>query len=149
MKRFVTVAMLATLAFASIGQSNDFVDQLLGSKAVTYGQVAYLILVSSGNIGEDVDTERAFEFLRALDWTPPNAAFDRPIRLDQYALLLSRAFGLGGNLEQSIFPTAHGAYHSLSSIQVIQGKSDPGMPVSGIQAIQMIGRVSDLVGMSQ
>lgn len=139
----------AVTLIGAFGQSNEFVDSLLDSKAITFGQVSYLVLVSSDNIGEDADVGRAFELLQNMGWAPGRAKVDTIVRLDEYALILSRAFGIKGSLMESLFPSPHYAYHSLTSLQVIQGKSDPAMDVSGVQAIQMLGRVFDVLGLNK
>jgi len=149
MKRIVIVAILVLAALAVYGQSNEFVDGLIGSKSVTFGQVSYLVLVSSDNISEDADSARAFELLSNMGWAPARAKVDTPIRLDEYALILSKAFGLKGSIMMGILPSPHSAYHNLAALQVIQGRTDPGMEVSGIQAVQMLGRVFDVLGLNK
>lgn len=148
-KRLAIVVIVSATAMAAFGQSNEFLDSLVQSKAVTFGQVSYLVLVSSDNIGEDTDVGRAFEFLQHVGWAPRRAKVDATIRLDEYALILSRAFDIRGSLMARLFPSPHYAYHSLASLEVIQGKSDPSMSVSGVQAIQMLGRVFDVLGLNK
>ena len=138
------------LAAKSLGaQSNEFVDELLSKPSATFGQVSYLVLVASDNIGEDADAARAFELLQNMRWAPRRATIDKPIRLDEYAFLLMRAFGLKGGIMESLAPSPRYAYRELSYLQVIQGRSDPAMPVSGPAAIQMLGRIFDVMGLNK
>jgi hypothetical protein len=148
--RVLGIVLAGILASAAASaQSNQFVDALLPKPAATFGQVSYLVLVASDNIGEDADEARAFDLLENLNWAPKGAAIDKPVRLDEYALLLVRAFGLKGGIMQTIAPSPRYAYRELTYLQVIQGRSDPGMSVSGTAAIQMLGRIFDVLGLNK
>ena len=149
MKRATLFGALLLLSCVVFGQSNEFVDNLLSKDAVSFGQISYLVLVASDNIGEDADEARAFELLENMGWAPRGAAVSQTIRLDQYSLILMRAFGLKGGIMQGLLPSPRYAYRELTSIQVIQGRSDPGQKVSGLQAVQMLGRVFDVMGLNK
>ena len=149
MKRCFVIAGLLFLALSAWGQSNEFVDNLLSKEAVNFGQVSYLVLVASDNIGEDADEVRAFELLGNMHWAPSGAKAGDSIRLDQYSLILMRAFGLKGGIMQALLPSPRYAYRELTSIQVIQGRSDPGQKVSGLMAVSMLGRVFDVMGLNK
>lgn len=135
--------MSATFIFA---QTNEFVDGLLAEKETTYGQVSYLVLAASENLNEDSDTSRAFAQLDALGWAPWGASADKKVTLAAYASILMRAFGLRGGIMYSLFPGPRYAYREMVARQVIQGRSDPSLPVDGPAAIRMLGRVFDIIG---
>lgn len=150
MRRPLFLAVFALLAaLAAHAQSNVFMDSLLASDGISFGQASYLVLVASDNIGEDADEARAFELLDSLGWAPDGVAKDKPIALGEYSFILMKAFGLQGGLMYSLFPGPRYAYRELSAKVVIQGRSDPGMAVSGAQAVRMLGRVFDVKGVSQ
>lgn len=150
MKRTLLVSffflMLGVYAYS---QSNDFLDGLLETDNINYGQAAYLVLVASDNLGEDADVNRAFELLGSFGWTAETINLESNIRLKDYSYLLMRAFGLQGGLMYTIFPSPRYAYRQLVSSLVIQGRSDPGNFVSGEMAIRMLGRIFDVKGINQ
>jgi len=140
---FIVGLFAATGLFA---QSNEFVDNLLSNPAVSLGQVSYLVLVASDNLGEDADEVRAFELLGNLGWVPSGMELSDTVDLRTYAFMLMRAFGLKGGIMYRFFPGPRYAYRELASLQVIQGKSDPSDPVDGATAVRMLGRVFDVLG---
>jgi hypothetical protein len=151
-KCFMVLAFAAFLAAAAASagaQSNEFVDGLLAKPEASFGQVSYLVLVASDNIGEDADEARAFDLLQNLKWAPAGAAVNSPVRLDEYALILMRAFGMKGGIMQRVAPSPRYAYRELAYLQVIQGRSDPAQRVSGTAAVQMLGRVFDVMGLNK
>lgn len=150
MKRFITVTGFLLLGLmGAAGQSNEFVDGLLASDAVTVGQAAYLVLVASDNLGGDADEARAFELLDSFGWAPEGATVDSPMLMKDYSFLLMKAFGLKGGFMYGLFPSRRYAYRQLKSSLVIQGRSDPDMTVVGNIAIRMLGRVFDVKGISE
>ncbi len=150
MKRCITVTGFLLLGLiGAAGQSNEFVDGLLGSDAVTVGQAAYLVLVASDNLGGDADEARAFELLDSFGWAPEGAAVDSAMLMKDYSLLLMKAFGLEGGFMYRLFPSPRYAYRQLKSSLVIQGRSDPDMKVPGGFAMRMLGRVFDVKGISE
>jgi hypothetical protein len=144
----LSVLLIVGLCAATglFAQSNEFVDNLLSNPSVSLGQVSYLVLVASDNLGEDADEVRAFELLGNLGWAPPGMEPSDPVNLRTYAFMLMRAFGLKGGYMYRLFPGPRYAYRELASLQVIQGKSDPLDPVEGATAVRMLGRVFDVLG---
>ncbi|MEI6875639.1 MAG: hypothetical protein WCL50_11005, partial [Spirochaetota bacterium] len=139
MKRIMPLLLFALLtSIAAVAQSSEFVDSLLGKKAITVGQTAYLVLVASGNISEDADEARAFELLQNMGWAPAGSAVDKPIELSTYCYVLMRAFDIKGGIMYTLFPSPRYAYRELSSMEVIQGKNDPASPVDGNTAITVL-----------
>lgn len=149
MRRLALVIFLLAAAASAYAQSNAFIDRVLAGKGLTGGEAAYLALVASGNIGDDADEARSFELLGQLKWVPGDLSKDRPITHAEYAYILMRAFGIKGGLLYSLFPSPRYAYRELCYLVVIQGATDPAMPVSGSEAMRIIGRVFDVKGVKQ
>jgi hypothetical protein len=141
--------LLGLSAAGAAAQSNEFMDSLLASGAVTAGQASYLALVASDKLGEDADQARAFEKLQSLGWAPKAAKADDPIRLSSYAFILMRAFALKGGVMYSLFPGPRYAYRELSSRRLIQGRSDPAETVDGVAAVRILNRVLDAAGIKE
>ncbi len=149
MKRAIVLFLAVVLSGAVFAQSNVFVDELLASPAVNVGQVAFLVLVASDNLGEDADATRAFELLENLGWAPKGKTADSTIKISEYSLMLMKAFGIKGGVLFTFFPNPRYAYREMVSKVVIQSKSDPDMPIDGTTAIRMLGRIFDIKGVSQ
>jgi len=150
MKRHLLfIALLLGFAVAEIAQSNEFMDGLLDSKAVTVGQASYLVLVAADKLGEESDTSGAFARLQELGWAPKAAGADDPVNYSSYSYILMKAFGLRGGIMYSLFPSPRYAYRELASRQMIQGRSDPAGKVDGSAALRVLGRVLDAEGRSK
>lgn len=149
MKRVMLVSIFIMIGIYAYSQSNEFVDRLLETDSVNYGQAAYLVLVASDNLGEDADEARAFELLQNFGWAADSLTAGQVIDLKGYSFLLMQAFGLPGGLMYMLFPSPRYAYRQLVSSLVIQGRSDPAKLVSGEQAIRMLGRIFDVKGIAQ
>jgi hypothetical protein len=147
MRRFLFAALLAGAALLPAwAQSNGFIDSVIGSKAINASEAAYLILVASENLGDDDDAARAFAMLEQLKWVPDGLKADSPINFGQFCYMLMRAFGIKGGLWYQLFPGPRYAYRELRYQVVVQGATDPMMPVSGAAAMRLIGRVFDVKG---
>jgi len=129
-------------------QSNEFIDQVIVTPSLRADEAAYLVLTASDNLSDDADPQRSFEFLQELGWAPGLAA-DTRITYGQFASVLMNAFGIPGTLLYQLFPTPRYAYRDLCQLVVIQGATDPDMPVSGAAALRMIGRVFDVQGVEE
>jgi len=130
-------------------QSNGFVDQVITRASIRADEAAYLILAASDNLSDDTDAARSFEFLQELGWAPGGLTADSRITYSQFASVLMHAFGISGTILYQWFPTPHYAYRELCQLVVIQGATDPDMPVSGAAALRMIGRVFDVQGVQE
>ena len=150
LRRTLAVAAMALgMGLAAAAQSNEFMDRLLGAKAASFGQAAYLVLAAADKIGADADETAAFAALQSMKLAPKGATATAPVRLDQFAYILVRAFGIKGGIMERLAPSPRYAYRELAYEQVIQGDSDPAMRVSGLLAVQMLGRVMDASGAAQ
>jgi len=149
MKRLLVICMTLFISSVAFAQSNSFIDNVLAGSGINAGQAAYLVLVASDNISDDADEARAFELLTQLKWVPEGLTVDRKITHAEYSYILMRAFGVKGGIFYSMFPSTRYAYRELKHLVVIQGSTDPDMPVSGPEAMRMIGRIFDVKGVKQ
>lgn len=147
----VTLVLFFSILFslAAFSQSNEFVDKLINSKAISLGQAAYLVLVASDNLADDSDEIRAFDLLVQQGMVSSSDNSERSISMAEYAFILAKSFGVKGGIMFTFFPSPRYAYRELVARLVIQGKSDPMMTVSGERAIRMLGRVFDIKGVSE
>lgn len=150
MKKVILVLFFSILlSLGAFSQSNEFVDKLINSKAISLGQAAYLVLVASDNLSDDSDELRAFDLLVQQGMVSSSDNSERSISMAEYAFILSKSFGIKGGIMFTLLPSPRYAYRELVARLIIQGKSDPMMTVSGERAIRMLGRVFDVKGVSE
>jgi hypothetical protein len=123
-------------------------DALLDSGEISYGQAARFILeaaeVYSGQ-GEAA-AEQAFALAAERGWLPKNVQPGTPARLEGVCLLVMGSFDLKGGLMYTLFQTPHYAYREMVYQKLIQGRTDPALPLSGERLLRIIGRTLDHTG---
>ncbi|MCL2067724.1 MAG: hypothetical protein FWG99_09705 [Treponema sp.] len=120
------------------------IEALLETRAVTYAQAARFLLDASEAASIE-DPVWAFRFAEERNWLPKNVQPGDAARLDGVSLLLMKSFGLKGGLMYSLTGTAHFAYRELVYQDIIQGRVDPGMTVTGDTLLFITGRTLSLL----
>jgi hypothetical protein len=95
--------------------------------------------LSSSFEGSGVDA--AFNFAAQQQWMPQKAAPQDKASLEGISLLVMRAFGIKGGLFFSLLKNPHYAYREMVYQDIIQGRSDPQMHVSGDLLLFLVNRV--------
>jgi hypothetical protein len=121
-------------------QTADEIATLLQNQAVSYQQASSLVL-EAANVKTPPQREAAFRHAALNRWVPPKASPSDTIRLNQASLLIMRAFDIKGGLLYSIFKSPHYAYRELVYKDIIQGRSDPRMKVSGELLLFLVNRI--------
>ena len=144
-------------------QTAQAIEDLLDAQAVNVQQVAWLVLEAaniaySANIpfSEDISEsedilsqeeafilsqEEAFGYAVEQRWLPIDAEPTGRARFDQVSLLVMRAFDIRGGIFYRLFGSPHYAYRELVYRNVILGRADPGMAVSGYELLYIVNRV--------
>ena len=146
-KRMIQALCIALFAIcsnnAAFAQSIfNNVEDLLNVPALSYAQAARFVLeaAEASASKEAVASGDAFRYAREQGWLPKKAAPDAPARLDGVSLLIMRAFDFKGGLFYTAAGNAHYAYRELVHKGIIQGRTDPAMPVSGSLLLFMVSR---------
>jgi outer membrane protein OmpA-like peptidoglycan-associated protein len=142
-KRFVfviTLALAGVLALPISAQTAQKVEDLLNQPAISWSAAARFALEAAEKATLD-NPDEAFQFAASRNWLPKNSVASGNARLNGVALLLINAFDLSGGLLYSLVKNPHYAYRELVYKEVIQGKADPEMTVSGQQFLFMINRI--------
>ena len=123
-------------------QTADRIERLLEQETVSYQEAALLVLEASGHLdpANNTKAEDAFNFVRERRWLPANTKADKEVNTKGLSLLIVRAFGIKGGLFYSIFKNQHYAYRTLVYYNIIQGRADPLMYVSGEFLLFMVNR---------
>jgi len=147
MKKFFCIFICCTVFTPLLpSQTAEKIENLLNVHSVSYEEAALFILEAAdahATYGSSVisDPAEAFRFAAEQKWLPKKISGGGSARLDAVSLLLMRSFGVKGGLFYSLFKNPHYAYRELVYMEVIQGKADPAMNVSGEALLFMVNRI--------
>jgi len=127
-------------AFLTAQSTAVEIEALLATPAVTYAQAARFVLEAS-ETATIQDPAEAFRFAAEKKWVPKNALPDAIARLDGISLLFMQSFDIKGGLLYSLTRSPHFAYREMEYNDVIQGRIDPAMQVSGDALLYMTSRM--------
>jgi hypothetical protein len=123
----------------AFAQTAAELETLLDTDAVNYGQAARFVLRAADI--SDSSPESAFAYAMEQKWLPAGAAQDAGAKLDGVSLLFMEAFNIKGGAFYRMAKSPHYAYRELVYHDIIQGRADPGMAVSGALLLFMTSRV--------
>ena len=150
MRRLIFSLILTAAALTVHAQSADWIEALLAKDSVTYADAALLVLAASDTfVSGDVTaapSTAAFGYAAERGWLPANAAADDAAKLDGLSLLVMSAFDFKGGLFYTLTKSPHHAYRELIYRNIIQGRTDPMMPVSGDLLLFTVNRVLAVFG---
>jgi hypothetical protein len=141
---FFTIVFLALPASifappALPAQTAAEIETLLSTNALSYEQAASFVLRAA-----DIQAAGApFNYAAEQKWLSGKAAPDGTAVLNEVSLLIMGAFGIKGGIMYSVTKSPRYAYRELVHQGIIQGRSDPGLAVSGDLLLFMIGKVLD------
>jgi hypothetical protein len=137
--------ILAAATLTAHAQSADWIETLLASENVTYADAALLVL-EAADLTAAPSPAAAFGYAAERGWLPRNAAADDAARLSGLSLLVMRAFDFKGGLFYTLTHSSHHAYRELTYRNIIQGRADPMMHVSGDLLLYTVNRVLAIYG---
>jgi hypothetical protein len=124
-------------------QTAGFIQTHLQTKVVNYGQAVRFVLEAAdvnGSYNKSNEQDPA-RFAVEKKWLPEKALPQDPITLEKLSRLIIKAFGLKGGIMYSLFNSAHYSYCELVYRDIIQGRSDPQMKVTGGKMFFIISRL--------
>ncbi|MCL2129475.1 MAG: OmpA family protein [Treponema sp.] len=151
MKKYLWLLFLCILPVFLNAQTAMEIEELLDVKAVSYEQASRLVL-KAADIQEFSatvslpDGSEAFNLAAERKWLPKNAAINAEASYEGVSLLIMRAFNIKGGLFYTISKNAHYAYREMVQKEIIQGRSDPKMPLSGEELLFLVDRVIGYMG---
>ena len=142
-KRLVIACFFLVVPVFTYSQTAQAIEELLDTQAVNMQQAAWLVLEAANLSGPAgiISQAEAFRYAVEQQWLPANAEPNSRIRLDRFSLLVMRAFDMRGGIFYSIFGNPHYAYRELVYRNVILGRADPGMAVSGYELLYVVNRI--------
>jgi len=105
------------------------IESLLNTNSITYAQAARFTLEASGVLA--VNPIEAFNTAIQRGWLPGNTSASDSARLDNICFLLMNSFNIKGGIMYSFFKNPRYAYREFLYMNIIQGRVDPMMNVSG------------------
>jgi len=138
---FTIFALCVVFTPRLFAQTAAEIETLLYTEAVSYAQAARFVLLAADI--SDLRAEDAFGYAKEKSWLPAAATQGAAAKLDGVSLLIMRAFDMTGGAFYTFMKTPHYAYRELLYQNVIQGRVDPGMAVSGDLLLFIVNRVLD------
>jgi len=136
----VIVLFIVCASYLPAQETAEEIEKLLSKDIITYAAAARFILEAS-DTKVTSDVHEAFLYAVQQKWLPKNAAENDPARLDGISLLIMRSFNMKGGILYSIIKTPHYSYRELVSKNIIQGRADPAMYVSGEKLLFITGKI--------
>lgn len=137
---FITCLLFIIPVFLP-AQTAAEIEDLLNTRELSYEQTVRFVLRAADVSDESIGAADAFLFARENRWLPKKAEAGDAASLEGVSLLIMKSFRIKGGLFYSLFGNSHYAYRELVYQDVIQGRIDPGMAVSGDQLLFMVNRV--------
>jgi hypothetical protein len=139
-KLLVLVVFLCVVVGLAFAQSNDYIDAILAAPQVSASQAAYMLCIASGLL-QETDTEAdAVQLAKENKW--PGFHEDASgLRLDDYSLMLTKAFDYKGGVMYSLTGTSRYAFRELQYIKVIIGRPRPERFISGEECLRYLGNM--------
>jgi hypothetical protein len=124
-------------------QTLDEIQTLLKTSAVSYAQAVRFVLEAADVTGayDKTSEQDAIRFALENKWLPKNTDAQETITLENFSYLVMKAFGLKGGPMYTLFNNAHYSYREMVYRELIQGRSDPKMKVSGYTMILIVNRL--------
>ena len=140
---FVICYLLFVICTPLHAQTADFIQTLLQTPAVSYGQAARFVLEAADVKGhyDKTNGQDCARFAVENKWLPKKTDAQNSASLENLSLLIMKAFGLKGGPMYSLFNSAHYSYREMVFKDLIQGRTDPHMKVSGYTMMLIVSRL--------
>jgi len=139
------LVLLLAIPFAAFSQNAQEIDHLLSLNEVNYGQAAWLLL-NTADVPGITEPSQAFDYVRERNWLPANAGRDDNARLDNVSLLIMKVWQLNGGIMYWLTQSPRYAYRELIYLDIIQGRVNPHMIVSGQMLLFLANRLLEVYG---
>ncbi|MDR0496039.1 MAG: hypothetical protein LBH42_00325 [Treponema sp.] len=134
---FLVICFIITAPVFS--QTAAEIERFLATDAVIYEDAASFI-IRAADIHSNSSTE-AFSYAAERNWLPKKAVPEGQASLEGISLLLMQSFGMKGGFFYNLAQNPHYAYRELVYRNIIQGRVDPQMAVSGDLLLFMVNRI--------
>jgi len=124
-------------------QTADFIQTFLKIPAVSYEQATRFVLEAADVTGsyDKKNGQDVVRFAIEKKWLPKNADAQKEISLEKFSHLVMKAFELKGGPMYTWFNSSHYSYREMVFQDLIQGRTDPHMKVSGERMLFIVNRL--------
>ena len=149
--RFIFSLLLFLFSLPLHSQIAQRIEMLLEMPAISYQDTALFVLEAADWFGPEAfaSPEQAFIFAMEQGWLPSNVAATQAVNFRGFSLLVMRAFEIPGGFLFTLTGSQHHAYRELAYRNIIQGRTDPHMLVSGELLLFTVNRVLFLIENNQ
>lgn len=145
MKKIILSFLAAAALFSLHAQSAQKMTEIITRDEINYGDVSYFLSIQAGLCSDQVSEKDAFISLYKEGYFPENfdelsdtkmegeaeEIISRKIRLNDLALLCTKAYGIKGGIFYRITKAPRYALRELKARQIVQNDADPASYVSG------------------
>ena len=96
--------------------------------------------MARGDLEENADFGQAAEKMAEVQPYFSDKDAGDTLNLGEYSFLLMKMYNLGGGLMYSVLPGPRYAVRELAFINVVQGNTYPGSPLTGERAVRILER---------
>ncbi|MBP5403282.1 MAG: hypothetical protein J6Y36_09010 [Treponema sp.] len=140
---FLAVLTFCIVQFMTSAQSFDRISQILDSEAITMGQAAYLAGTYAKLVDERADEKAAFETLKGKGCFSDTDSFDTVITLKKLCSVFAVIVDFKGGFMYTVTKKSpRYSYKEFQARGFIPGSADPGMKVSGINAVALFNKIT-------
>jgi len=125
---FSIFIFLSSFAYAQNAQD---LDALLSTESISYEQAAWFVLSAADVSDFSGNSAEAFRYAMEHKWLPAKAAPNSIARLDGVSLLIMQSHGIKGGFMYTLTKIPRYAYRELVHLNIIQGRTDPAIAISG------------------
>jgi len=139
--KFLFLPLFLLSAITTFAQNAEDIDALLSMDSISYEQAAWFILGAADAPDFSGGPAEAFAYAAERKWLPAKAAPDGMAKLDGISLLIMQSHNINGGFMYKLTKGPRYAYRELVYLNVIQGRTDPQMAVSGDLLLFVLTRV--------
>lgn len=138
MKKLFTIIFLSFWVISAYSQSADVITNLLESKTVTAGQMAYISACHQSLVNDSASFEDALQALKNAGQLSDDVENDSVVKLDFVAAMYAKMWNVKGGLFYTITKgSSRYAFKQLKADGVIPQSWDPKTKISGTQALNL------------
>ena len=147
MKKLLMTLLAVFSLTAVFAQSNDFITQVIGTKEITYGQAAYLLMCDRAFIAENASESDAISALEenfpALTKKLSIQKVNHTLTAKEFSFLCSSVYDVKSSLMYLIFHNKRYAFRQMKAAGYFAPSVDPKEPLDGRKALIIIADLSE------
>ena len=144
MKKSILICSLLLITCSLLfAQTADRIEQLLEQDSVSYAQAALFVLEAAERLPPNTGASLQAAFNTAIEnnFLPKDVMSNDTVNLMGLSLLVMKAFDMQGGLFYTLTKSQRHAYRELQRLDVVQGRTDPSLLVTGEMLLFIVNRI--------